>query len=67
MNREQLLRALRKYARRNGIPFSVDTKRGNGSHYLVVVGSERTILQSDLNPGRIARELKQLKVDTATL
>lgn len=49
MNREQLIRALRRYARKRNIPFQVDTKKGNGSHYIVEVGSERTTLQSDLN------------------
>ena len=67
MNREQLIRALRKHARKKGIAFSVDTKRGNGSHYLVEVGKERTTLQSDLNPDRIERALKQLKIDPAIL
>ena len=67
MNREQLIRALRKYARKRDIPFSVDTKKGNGSHYIVQVGSERTTVQSDLNPGRIERALKQLKIDPAAI
>lgn len=67
MNREQLIRALRRYARKRNIPFRVDTRKGNGSHYIVEVGSERTTLQSDLNPGRIERALKQLKIDPAAL
>ena len=67
MNREQLIRVLRRYARKRGIAFKVDNKKGNGSHYVVEVGSERTTLQSDLNPGRIERILKQLKIDPAFL
>ena len=67
MNRERLIRALRKYARSRNLSFTVDTKRGNGSHYIVEVGSERTTLQSDLNPGRIERALKQLKIDPTAL
>ena len=67
MKREQLIRALRRYARKSGVPFSVNTKRGDGSHYIVEVGGERTTLQSALNPGRIERALKQLKIDPADL
>lgn len=67
MNREQLIRALRKYARKQGLPFDLDTTKGNGSHYTVQVGSERTTIQSKLTPGRIERVLKQLKIDPAAL
>ena len=67
MNREQLIRALRKYARKQGLHFDLDTTEGNGSHYTVEVGSERTTIQSKLNPGRIERALKQLKIDHAAL
>jgi hypothetical protein len=62
MNRDQLVRALRRYARKNGLAFDVDTKKGKGSHYWVQVGTEASTIQSDLNPGRIERILKQLKV-----
>jgi hypothetical protein len=67
MNREQLIRRLRKYARKRDLRFEVDTRKGSGSHFIVEVGSERTTLQSDLNPGRIERALKQLKIDPAAL
>ncbi len=63
MNRNQLIQALRKYARQKDIPFDLDKKKGKGSHYWVKVGAEFTTVQSDLNPGRIERLLKQLKVD----
>ena len=68
MNRDQLIRALRKYVRKRGMePFIVDTKKGSGSHYRIRLGSEVTTVQSDLNPGRIERILKQLKVNPADL
>lgn len=67
MNRDQLVRRLRKYARKRGIRFAVDAKKGNGSHYRVVVGDEITTMQQDLNPGRIERLLKQLKIDLSDL
>lgn len=67
MNREGLIRALRKYARKNKLFFQVDTKKGNGSHYIIRVGTKWTTVQSDLNPGRIERILKQLEVDPAAI
>jgi mRNA interferase HicA len=67
MNRDQLIRALRKYARNHGLLWDLDTRKGKGSHYWVQVGDRFTTVQSDLNPGRIERILKQLKVDRADL
>ena len=67
MNRDQLIRALRKYARKRGIAFEVETRKGNGSHYRVRVGLELSTIQSELNPGRIERLLKQLKIDPRDL
>lgn len=62
MNRDQLIRKLRRYAKQRGLAFDLDTKRGNGSHYRVRLGTEISTIQSDLNPGRIERILKQLNV-----
>lgn len=67
MNRDQLIRALRKYARRRGLAWGLDTSKGKGSHYWVQVGGRFTTVQSDLNPGRIERVLKQLEVDRSDL
>lgn len=67
MNRDQLVRALRRYARKQEILFTVETKRGKGSHYRVRVGERVTTIQIDLNPGRIERVLRQLDVDPADL
>jgi len=67
MNRDQLVRTLRKYAKARDIPFKVETKRGKGSHYRVRVGEKITTIQKDLNPGRIERILKQLNVNLADL
>ncbi len=63
MNCEQLIRALRKYARKRNIHFELVKDRGKGGHYLVAVGSKRTILQSTLSPGKVERALKQLEID----
>ena len=67
MNRDQLIRALRKYARKHSLVWDLETRKGKGSHYWVQVGDRFTTVQSDLNPGRIERILKQLKVDRADL
>ena len=67
MNREQLIRSLRRYARKRDIPLAVDTRKGNGSHYRVRLGEAVTTVQQDLNPGRIERLLKQLEVDPADI
>lgn len=63
MNRDQLIRALRRYARRNELAFDVDRNKGKGSHYIVTVGSIKTTIQDKLTPGRIERILKQLGID----
>ena len=67
MSRDQLIRALRKYARKRKIFFDLDTKKGKGSHYTVFVGTRFTTVQHDLNPGRIERVLKQLDISSADL
>ncbi len=67
MNREKLIRDLRKYARRNDLHFSVSKKKGKGSHYAVEVGTATTIMQSDLDTYEMMRCLKQLKINPAAL
>jgi hypothetical protein len=67
VNRDQLVRALRRYCRKRGISIAVDTKKGNGSHYRVKIGDRVSTLQMDLNPGRIERFLKQLGIDPADI
>jgi hypothetical protein len=67
MSRDQLIRALRKYARKRNIRFELDKTKGKGSHYLVFVGDKFTTLQHEMTPGRIERVLKQLDVSPADL
>lgn len=62
MNREKLIRELRAYAKEKGMVFSVDRKKGKGSHYLVKLGDRVTTVQSDINEGRARRIRKQLGV-----
>ena len=67
MNRDDLIRALRHYCRKRGVPFEVNTARGRGSHYRVSVGQRWTIVQTKLDPHNIRTILKQLDVDPAEL
>lgn len=67
MNREKLIRDLRRYAKRNDLHFKVSKRKGKGSHYIVEVGSEWTTMQSDLDVPEMQRSLKQLKIDPAAL
>jgi mRNA interferase HicA len=62
-----LIRALRKYARKQELRFELDKKKGKGSHYTIFIGDEFTTLQAELTPGRIERALKQLKISSADL
>jgi hypothetical protein len=62
MNREQLIRAIRKLARKRGVHFELDEKKGKGSHCRVEYGDRWTTVQHDLNPGRILRILRQLDI-----
>ena len=68
MNREALIRRLRKYARKSGLAFEVDRKKGKGAHYIVTVGDKWTTVQSgELNPNKTERICKQLGIDPAFL
>ncbi|MFC2252479.1 hypothetical protein ACETRX_22780 [Labrys portucalensis] len=65
MNRDQVIRRLKKLAKKTGTPLQVETNKGKGSHYRVTYGAKTSTLQHDLNPGRIERFLKQLDIDPA--
>ena len=67
MNRDQLIRAIRKLANKRNIHFELDSKKGKGSHYRVEYGAKWTTVQHDLNPGRIQRILRQLDIDPADI
>lgn len=67
MNREKLIKALKKYCKKNDIYFDVDKKRGKGSHYWVYVGDKQTTIQMELTPLKIENILKQLGIDPAQI
>ncbi len=50
MSRTTFLKALRKEAARRSLSFSVDRKKGKGSHYLVRMGKRRATVPSHLSP-----------------
>jgi hypothetical protein len=61
MKREQFLSRLRRWCRKNGLRVDVDTKQGKGSHYIVRVDGQKTIVQSgELTPKHVHTLLTQL-------
>lgn len=66
MKRDDLIRELRRLARKRGLPFELIKDRGKGSHYIVRIGDQISTVQSgELDPYHVKRILKQLKVDPA--
>lgn len=64
MTRDDLIRELRKTARKMGEEFRVIPGRGKGSHYRVEFGSKWTTVQSgELGPAIVRRIKKQLGVE----
>ncbi|AYO85016.1 hypothetical protein [Methylobacterium brachiatum] len=64
MKREDLIRDLRRFARKNGLAFDLLKEKGKGSHYTVRVGDKLTTVQSgELKPLWVKRILKQLEID----
>lgn len=66
MKRGDLIRDLRRYARKNGLSFDLLKHKGKGSHYTVKVGDKATTVQSgELDPIRVRRILNQLDIAPA--
>lgn len=68
MNRDDFLRALRKYCRKNGLTFEVNRRHGKGSHYWIKVNAKSTTApkgdySSDKGPRRYV--CLQLGIDPA--
>jgi hypothetical protein len=63
LKRERLVGAIRKWCRKNGVPFGLDKEGGKGSHYKVTVGTRWTIIQSgEILPRHIDAILNQLGI-----
>ena len=64
MNGREFIRRVRRYARNTGKPFSIDSRRGRGSHAIVYVGNRRTVVKhSEIGPGLLASMLNDLEID----
>lgn len=64
MQREALIRELRKLAKETDQEFEVMPNKGKGSHYRVRLGSKFTTLKSgDLTPNYVRLVKKQLGVE----
>ena len=58
MNGREFIRRARRYARKTGQTFSIDSRRGRGSHEIVYVGNRRTVVKySEIRPGLLASML----------
>ncbi len=56
MNRDQLVRMLRREARQKGLTLTITTFRGKGSHVLAATENGRTTLADrDYSPALVAR------------
>ncbi len=62
MNREKLIRELRKMAKEKGLIFEVNTRKGKGSHYIVTLENKTTTIQSEINETRARMIKKQLGI-----
>jgi hypothetical protein len=64
MTRDQFLKELRKFARKNAIELEINRKLGKGSHYRVRLGQRVTTLKSgELSPGYVRLIRKQLGIE----
>lgn len=63
MRGKEFIRRVRRYARRNSVPFEWKPDRGKGSHGLLILGSRRTVIRDpkdELKTGTFHAMLKQL-------
>ena len=68
MKRDDLIRALRRYARKKHIAFDLMKAPGQGSHYRIQVGDRVTTLRAgELSPFHVRRICQQIGIDPATL
>ena len=58
MNREKLIKEIKKEAKAKNLKFQIDKKAGKGSHYIVKVGNKTTTIPKTLYP-IIVKAIKQ--------
>ena len=64
MNGREFTRRARRYARRTGRRFYLDTQHGKGSHVTVYVGERRTMVKyGEIQPPMLFSMLRQLGID----
>ena len=64
MNGREFIRRARRYARRTGRSFHLDTQRGKGSHVALYIDELRTSVQyGEIRKGTLNRMLKELDID----
>jgi mRNA interferase HicA len=63
MRGNEFMRRVQKYAKRNGISFTWRADRGKGSHGILTLGGQRTVVRNprdELKTGTYHAMLKQL-------
>lgn len=64
MDSDEFARRARRYARRTGQEFRLDSRRGKGSHARLYIGRRFTTLRrGELQKGVLAAMLRQLGID----
>jgi mRNA interferase HicA len=63
VNGREFVRRARRYARKTGLAFYLDTRRGKGSHVTVYVGSRHTIVKhGEISRPMLSAMLRQLGI-----
>ncbi len=64
VNGNQFIRRLRRLARRRGVEFRLDAKRGKGGHRTVYFGNRRTTVKSgEIGVGLLNAMCRQLGIE----
>ena len=64
MDGKEFVKRARRYAKKSGMVFHYDSRRGKGSHGLLFVGERRTVVaRGELTKAAFHRMLKQLKIE----
>ena len=64
MNGREFTRRARRYARRTGQSFYLDTQQGKGSHVTLHIGERRAVVKyGEIKRGMLFSMLRQLGID----
>jgi predicted RNA binding protein YcfA (HicA-like mRNA interferase family) len=70
MTGAEFVRAVRALARRRGLPFQEDTRRGKGSHRILYMGARRTTVKDpkqELGKGLLRQMCRDLGITLSEL